>query len=55
MNKRENAKQPVALATAGSPVGTGPSRAAETEEWAWMVDEDPAFYLWERGPEGQGG
>jgi hypothetical protein len=20
-------------------------RAADSEEWAWMVDEDPAFYL----------
>ena len=22
-----------------------PLRAAESEDWAWMVDEDPAFYL----------
>lgn len=24
-------------------------RAAEKEEWAWMVDEDPAFYLSKSG------
>jgi hypothetical protein len=22
-----------------------PSRTVDNEEWAWMVDEDPAFYL----------
>lgn len=22
-----------------------PSRAVDNEEWDWMVDEDPAFYL----------
>ena len=27
------------------PVAREPMRAAENEEWAWMVDEDPAFYL----------
>ena len=26
-------------------VAQEPLRAAENEEWAWMVDEDPAFYL----------
>jgi hypothetical protein len=26
-------------------VTSEPLRAAESEEWAWMVDEDPAFYL----------
>ncbi len=39
--------------------GTGPGappavpealRTAESEEWAWMVDEDPAFYLEEATP-----
>ena len=25
--------------------GAGGPQAAEGEEWAWMVDEDPAFYL----------
>ena len=28
-----------------SPITPEPLRAAENEEWAWMVDEDPAFYL----------
>ena len=27
-----------------------PLRATEGEEWAWMVDEDPAFYLEETAP-----
>ncbi|MBA2712712.1 MAG: hypothetical protein H0U55_04035 [Rubrobacteraceae bacterium] len=27
------------------PIATEPTRASESEEWAWMVDEDPAFYL----------
>jgi len=26
-------------------VAPEPTRASETEEWAWMVAEDPAFYL----------
>jgi hypothetical protein len=26
-------------------VAPEPSRAADNQEWAWMVDEDPAFYL----------
>ncbi len=26
-------------------VAPEPLRAADNEEWAWMVDEDPAFYL----------
>ena len=30
-------------------VAPEPLTAAESEEWAWMVDEDPAFYL--SGPE----
>ena len=28
-----------------SPITQEPMRAADSEEWAWMVDEDPAFYL----------
>jgi hypothetical protein len=26
-------------------VAPEPLRIADSEEWAWMVDEDPAFYL----------
>ncbi len=33
----------------GSPVNPEPSHAVEGEEWTWMVDEDPAFYLEETG------
>jgi hypothetical protein len=29
----------------GSSGAPEPLRAAESEDWAWMVDEDPAFYL----------
>ena len=30
----------------GEPSGAPePPRASDSEEWAWMVDEDPAFYL----------
>jgi hypothetical protein len=25
------------------------TRASDSEEWAWMVDEDPAFYLSQSG------
>lgn len=32
-----------------------PARASESEEWAWMVDEDPAFYLSQGGLENTGG
>jgi hypothetical protein len=28
-----------------SSVAPEPTRATESEEWAWMVGEDPAFYL----------
>ena len=28
-----------------SPVTSESSRSTESEEWAWMVAEDPAFYL----------
>ncbi|HJQ28000.1 MAG TPA: hypothetical protein VJ827_01570 [Rubrobacter sp.] len=33
------------------------SPGPENEEWAWMVDEDPAFYLTKSGraPENTGG
>ena len=27
----------------------GPAQVYESEEWAWMVDEDPAFYLSQGG------
>jgi hypothetical protein len=27
------------------PVASEPLRTSDSEEWAWMVDEDPAFYL----------
>lgn len=51
MSKRDNAR-PIAPGTGsgGPPANPEPSRAAESEEWAWMVDEDPAFYLEEAGP-----
>ena len=39
----------------GSPVNPEPSHAAESEEWAWMVDEDPAFYLEEAAPDKRAG
>lgn len=29
----------------GPPITPESSRASETEEWTWMVAEDPAFYL----------
>ena len=32
-----------------SPVTAEPSRTSDSEEWAWMVDEDPAFYLSKSG------
>ena len=28
-----------------SPVTAKPLRTSDSEEWSWMVDEDPAFYL----------
>jgi hypothetical protein len=50
VSKRENAKKSVAPGVAGPPVAPEPARVPESEEWAWMVDEDPAFYLQETGP-----
>jgi len=51
MSKRDGARS-VASSTGpiGPPAAPEPSRGAESEEWAWMVDEDPAFYLEEAGP-----
>jgi hypothetical protein len=57
MSKRNNAR-PIAPGTgSGPPVNPEPSHAAESEEWAWMVDEDPAFYLEEtrRAPDKRAG
>ncbi len=49
MGKRGATKR--AAQSAGGPaVAKEPSKAAENEEWAWMVDEDPAFYLEEAAP-----
>ena len=43
--------------TGDSPTMPNSSRGAENEEWSWMVDEDPAFYLTKSGraPENTGG
>ncbi len=51
MRERDNARS-VAFGpgAAGPPAAPEPSRGTENEEWAWMVDEDPAFYLEEAGP-----
>ncbi len=54
MIKREAAKHP-AQSVGAATDGAEPSRAAQNEEWAWMVDEDPAFYLQETAPERRGG
>ncbi|HET7269802.1 MAG TPA: hypothetical protein VFI90_01830 [Rubrobacter sp.] len=35
--------------TGDSPITPNSSRGPENEEWAWMVDEDPAFYLTKSG------
>jgi hypothetical protein len=58
MNKRENPRLGApGTGSGGPPAAPEPSRAAESEEWAWMVDEDPAFYLEETGraPDKRGG
>lgn len=31
------------------PIAPEPTYVSESEEWAWMVDEDPAFYLSQQG------
>lgn len=31
------------------PIAPEPTYASESEEWTWMVDEDPAFYLSQQG------
>jgi hypothetical protein len=43
--------------TGDSPITPNSSRGTENEDWAWMVDEDPAFYLTKSGraPENTGG
>ena len=38
-----------------SPVTPKPVRASDSEEWAWMVDEDPVFYLKKPGGAETGG
>ncbi len=56
MSKRDNSKS-IAPGTGpgGPPAAPEPSRAADSEEWAWMVDEDPAFYLEEAAPDKRAG
>jgi hypothetical protein len=49
MSKRDNAR-PIASGPGVPPAAPEPSRAVGSEEWAWMVDEDPAFYLDEFAP-----
>ncbi len=54
MSKRDNART-LASGSGGPPAAPEPSRVSETEEWTWMVDEDPAFYLEETvAPEKRG-
>ena len=51
IGKRDNARSVTSGAAGGPPpAAPEPSRGSENEEWAWMVDEDPAFYLEETGP-----
>ncbi len=46
MSKRGSSKATApGTGSGGSPVNPEPSHAAESEEWARMVEEDPAFYL----------
>jgi hypothetical protein len=35
--------------TGDAPTTLEPARNPENEEWSWMVDEDPAFYLRKSG------
>jgi hypothetical protein len=51
MSERDTAR-PIAPGTGsgGPPASPEPSRAAESEEWAWMVEGDSAFCLEEAGP-----
>lgn len=54
-SKKEAAEHAAAgTKTAGSPATP---EVSENEQWAWMVDEDPAFYLSKSGtaPESTGG
>jgi hypothetical protein len=30
-------------------IAPAPTRTSDKEEWTWMVDEDPAFYLSQGG------
>jgi hypothetical protein len=51
MSKRDNARSIVpGTGSGGPPANPESSRAVEYDKWAWMVDEDPAFYLEEPGP-----
>jgi hypothetical protein len=42
--------------TGDSSITPNSSRGPENQDWAWMVDEDPAFYLTKSGivPENTG-
>jgi hypothetical protein len=58
MSKKDNARSvKSSTGPAGPPAAPEPSRGTESGEWAWMVDEDPAFCLEEAGraPEKRGG
>ena len=45
-HKGETIEHPVRRTGEDSPfIASKPSRPPDCEEWIWMVDEDPAFYL----------
>jgi hypothetical protein len=49
-NKRDTAEYPGAgIGNDSPPVTSESSMASENEEWAWMIAEDPAFYLSKSG------
>jgi len=51
LNRKNTTTEPLGRSTGTEhpPVAPAPTRASEGEEWAWMVDEDPAFYLLQSG------
>ncbi len=55
MGKREAAKHAAEVAGVRPAAAEPTTRPTENEEWAWMVDEDPAFYLEESAPDKRGG
>jgi hypothetical protein len=49
MNRKNTPTEYLGRSTGTEYPRIAPTRTSDKEEWTWMVDEDPAFYLSQSG------